>query len=282
MGGSGLYQMDGLTGIQEHLISTPFGAPSDALITGEMEGMQVAFLARHGRGHRLIPSEIPFLANLWALKSLGVRYILSLSAVGSLQEHIAPLDAVLPDQFIDQTRSRPHSFFGDGAVAHVSLADPVCLSLQELVWQAAQQTGFGRGKVHRGGTYLCIEGPQFSTRAESQLFRQWGATVVGMTNLPEARLAREAEMAYATIALVTDYDCWREQTEAVTAEMAMANLQENASNAQRLVREVVRRLHANPPPSAAHDALAKSLVTPISAMRPELIERLRPLLQKYL
>lgn len=282
IGGSGLYQMDGLTHLQEHAITTPFGPPSDSVMTGQVDGTTVAFLARHARGHRLMPSEIPFLANIWALKFLGVKYLLSVSAVGSLQDDAAPLDVVLPDQFIDHTRLRPRTFFGDGAVAHAALGEPVCLALREVVWQAGQSTGFGRGKLHLGGTYLCIEGPQFSTRAESLMFRQWGATVVGMTNMPEARLAREAEMAYATIALVTDYDSWRERTEPVTAGMAMANLAENAANAQRLVRETIRRLAAKPPASLAHDALASALVTPVAGMRPELIKRLKPLLQKYL
>ena len=282
IGGSGLYQMEGLTNVQEHPITTPFGTPSDSVFTGNLDGFAVAFLARHARGHKLTPSEIPFLANIWALKSLGVKYLLSVSAVGSLQEDAAPLDAVLPDQFIDQTRLRPRTFFGGGAVAHASLADPICAALREVVWQAAQQTGFGRGKVHRGGTYLCIEGPQFSTRAESHMYRQWGATVIGMTNMPEARLAREAEMAYATIALVTDYDCWRERTEAVTASLAIANLTENATNAQRLLREAIRRIKENPPPSAAHNALASALVTPVADMPPELVRRLQPLLEKYL
>lgn len=282
IGGSGLYQMEGMTDLQEHSITTPFGPPSDSVFTGKVDGFTVAFLARHARGHKLTPSEIPFLANIWALKSLGVRYLLSVSAVGSLQEDAAPLDAVLPDQFIDQTRLRPRTFFGGGAVAHVSLADPVCGALHELLWRAAEETGFGRGKVHRAGTYVCIEGPQFSSRAESHLYRQWGASVIGMTNMPEARLAREAEMAYATIALVTDYDCWRAQTEAVTASMAIANLIENAANAQRLLREAIRRIKDDPPPSAAHQALACALVTPVADMPPEVVRRLRPLLEKYL
>jgi len=281
IGGSGLYAMDGLTHVRELQVDTPYGPTSDAIAVGEIDGAPVAFLARHGRGHRWLPSEIPFLANLWALKSLGVRYLLSVSAVGSLAEEAAPLDLVLPDQFIDHTRGRPRSFFGQGAVAHVSLADPICPALQHVAWQAATDTGFGRGRIHRGGTYVCIDGPQFSTRAESRMYRQWGATVIGMTNLPEARLAREAEMAYATLALVTDYDCWRERTEAVTADMAMANLMENAAQAQRLVREVVRRLHDAPPASSAHTALGPSLITPVSAMSEATRQRLWPLVSRY-
>ena len=238
MGGSGLYAMAGLQEAREVQIATPYGPTSDAIMVGRLGTARVAFLARHARGHKLLPSEIPFLANLWALKSLGVRYLLSVSAVGSLIEEAAPLDLVLPDQFIDHTRGRPRTFFGDGVVAHASLADPICPALQTLAGEVAQSRGFGRGRVHLGGTYVCIDGPQFSTRAESRMYRQWGATVIGMTNLPEARLAREAEMAYATLALVTDYDCWRESTEAVTADLAMARLMENAVNAQALVSVV--------------------------------------------
>ena len=280
IGGSGLYAMQGLEQAQELHIATPYGATSDAIMVGRLGEARVAFLARHARGHKLLPSEIPFLANIWALKSLGVRYLLSVSAVGSLHEEAAPLDLVLPDQFIDHTRGRPRSFFGGGAVAHVSLADPICPVLQALIADLALARGFGRGRVHRGGTYLCIDGPQFSTRAESRLYRQWGATVIGMTNLPEARLAREAEMAYATLALVTDYDCWRERTEAVTAEMAMANLTENAANAQALVGAVVDRLHRAQPTSAAHDALSSALITPINHMESALRQRLAPLLSR--
>lgn len=278
MGGSGLYAMEGLSQARELHIPTPYGPTSDAIVVGELGGAPVAFLARHARGHKLLPSEIPFLANIWALKSLGVRYLLSVSAVGSLQEDAAPLDLVLPDQFIDHTRGRPRSFFGQGAVAHVSMAEPICSALQGLVWQVSQAQGFGRGRVHRGGTYVCIDGPQFSTRAESRMYRQWGATVIGMTNLPEARLALEAEMAYATLALVTDYDCWRERTAAVTADMAMANLMENAAQAQRLVGAVIAQLQLTPPASPAHQALRHALITPVSAMDAATRQRLAPLL----
>ncbi len=282
IGGSGLYQMEGLTDAQERHVATPFGKPSDAIVTGTLDGVPVAFLARHARGHKLTPSEIPFLANIWALKSLGVRYLISVSAVGSLAEDAHPLDAVLPDQFIDMTRLRPRTFFGQGIVAHASLADPVCTGLRGVLAQAARETGFGRGKVIDGGTYVCIEGPQFSTRAESHMYRGMGATIIGMTNMPEARLAREAEIAYATLGLVTDFDCWKEREAAVTAEMAIANLMENAANAQRVVRRAVALLAAAPPKSAAHDALSSSLVTPIGAMPPERVEQLRPLLARLL
>jgi 5'-methylthioadenosine phosphorylase len=280
IGGSGLYEMQGLQDIEEIHPVTPYGPPSDAIRIGRLGQARVAFLARHARGHKLLPSEIPFLANIWALKSLGVRYLLSVSAVGSLVEEAAPLDLVLPDQFIDHTHGRPRSFFGDGAVAHVSLAEPICPALQGLAWDVAQSQGFGRGRVHRGGTYLCIDGPQFSTRAESLMYRQWGASIIGMTNLPEARLAREAEMAYATLALVTDYDCWRERTEAVTASMAMANLMENAANAQTLIGQVVTRLHAEQPVSQAHQALGHSLITPVHALSEAVRQRLWPLLAR--
>lgn len=282
MGGSGLYAMEGLRETREIQIATPYGPTSDAIMVGRLGQARVAFLARHARGHKLLPSEIPFLANIWALKSLGVRYLLSVSAVGSLIEEAAPLDLVLPDQFIDHTRGRPRSFFGDGVVAHASLAEPICLALQTLAGEVAQSRGFGRGRVHLGGTYVCIDGPQFSTRAESRMYRQWGATVIGMTNLPEARLAREAEMAYATLALVTDYDCWRESTQAVTADMAMARLMENAANAQALVGAVVEQLHQRQPVSAAHEALSSALITPIAAMSPAQRERLAPLIQRQL
>ena len=282
IGGSGLYAMQGLEQAQELQIDTPYGPTSDAIVVGRLGKARVAFLARHARGHKLLPSEIPFLANIWALKSLGVRYLLSVSAVGSLVEEAAPLDLVLPEQFIDHTRGRPRSFFGAGVVAHVSLAEPICPALQGLAAQVARTQGFGRGRVHQGGTYICIDGPQFSTRAESRMYKQWGATVIGMTNLPEARLAREAEMAYATLALVTDYDCWRERTEAVTADMAMARLMENAANAQALVAQIVAELQAHPPASAAHQALSSALITPVQALNAQERKRLAPLIQRLL
>jgi 5'-methylthioadenosine phosphorylase len=225
LGGSGLYRMEGLTEQREHRIDTPFGAPSDALMLGKLNGVDVAFLARHGRAHGLIPGEIPFRANIYAMKTLGVQYLLSVSAVGSMREGIAPLDMVLPDQFIDLTRQRAGSFFGDGAVAHVSLADPVCSVLRAVLAQAFEDARFDDIRLHPSGTYVCIEGPAFSTRAESLWYRSMGASVIGMTNMPEARLAREAEIAYATLALATDWDCWHPQQACVTAEMAMANLQ---------------------------------------------------------
>lgn len=282
MGGSGLYNMDGLQEIEEIHIDTPFGAPSDAIKVGRLEGVIVAFLARHGRNHAVLPSEIPFRANVWAMKKLGVDYLLSVSAVGSLKEELAPRHMVLPDQFIDMTKNRTGTFFGEGAVAHIGFSHPVCSALSDTIAQAFADCDLGGATLHRGGTYVCIEGPAFSTYAESQLYRSWGASVIGMTNMPEARLAREAEIAYASLALVTDYDCWHPDHDAVTAEMAIANLMHNAVNAQTVLRACIKRLGVNPPPSAAHDALAKSLVTPPSAMPATTREKLAPLLRKYL
>ncbi|MBN2690966.1 MAG: S-methyl-5'-thioadenosine phosphorylase [Burkholderiaceae bacterium] len=278
IGGSGLYAMDGLQDLREHAVQTPYGPPSDALVTGMLDGVAVAFLARHGRGHTLIPSEVPYRANIYALKSLGVRALLSISAVGSLREHLAPLDMVLPDQFIDLTRQRASTFFGDGAVAHVAMADPVCGALMARVAEAFAQCDLPGVRLHSGGVYACIEGPAFSTRAESHMLRGMGGDVVGMTNLPEARLAREAQMAYATLALVTDYDCWHTSREAVSAEMAIANLLRNAAHAQTVARRWVALMHAHPISSAAHTALQSALVTRTESMTPEVRARIAVLL----
>lgn len=282
IGGSGLYKMEGLDDVAEHRMSTPFGDPSDVVVTGTLDGVPVAFLARHGRQHSYLPSEIPFRANIWALKSLGVEYLISVSAVGSLKEEFAPRQMVLPDQFIDMTKRRDGTFFGQGAVAHVGLAHPVCSALSEVIAEAFTDARLGDTVLHRGGTYVCIEGPAFSTLAESELYRSWGASIIGMTNMPEARLAREAEIAYATLALVTDYDCWHKTHETVTLEMAIANLLHNAANAQALIRASVRRLADNPPASAAHQALRQAMITPPSGMSAAVRERLAPLLEKYL
>lgn len=281
IGGSGLYQMPGLTEIEEIEVVTPFGAPSDKICVGRLAGVEVAFLARHGRSHSWIPSQIPYRANIYALKSIGVEYLLSVSAVGSLREEIAPLDMVLPDQFIDQTRRRDGSFFGDGAVAHVSLADPVCPVLAAVLADAFGDAALDGIRLHRGGTYVCIEGPAFSTRAESSWFRSMGASVIGMTNMPEARLAREAEIAYATLALATDWDCWHPHQACVTAEMAIANLRSNAERAQQLLRHAVQRIAADWPASPAHTALSAALVTPPSAMPAEVRDRLGALLARF-
>ena len=282
IGGSGLYRMDGLTDVREAIVPTPYGAASDALLLGRLDGVDVAFLARHGRAHGLIPSQIPFRANIYALKSVGVQYLLSVSAVGSMREDIAPLDMVLVDQFIDLTRKRDSSFFGDGAVAHVSLADPVCGVLRGVLGESFADAGFKDIRLHAEGTYVCIEGPSFSTRAESHWYRSLGASVIGMTNMPEARLAREAEMAYATLALATDWDCWHPQQACVTAEMAIANLQGNAQRAQVLLAHAVRRIAASWPASDAHRALASALVTPPAAMPEATRERLKALIGRFL
>ena len=239
IGGSGLYSMPGFTAHEEHTLETPFGAPSDAYVVGALGGQQVAFLARHGRGHRLSPSELNYRANIYGMKALGVRQILSLSAVGSLKEEHRPLDFVIPDQFVDRTRGRISTFFGDGLVAHVSFADPLCSRVAAVAHQAGRRIGVN---TKLGGTYLCMEGPAFSTRAESHLYRSWGMDVIGMTNLQEAKLAREAEICYATVAMVTDYDCWHEEHDSVTVTDIIATLHQNAANACRLVAETVTAL----------------------------------------
>lgn len=282
IGGSGLYQMEALTDITEVQIDTPFGSPSDALILGNLDGTPVAFLARHGRGHRLTPSEIPFRANIYAMKSLGVDYIISASAVGSLQEFAKPLDMVVPDQFIDRTRNRVSTFFGEGIVGHIAFGDPVCHALAEVLAAAIAGLDLPDVDLHRGGTYVCMEGPAFSTKAESNLYRSWGATIIGMTNLPEAKLAREAEIAYATLALVTDYDCWHPDHDSVTVEMVIGNLMKNATNAQKVIREVVRRIAANPPASEAHSALKYAIITQLDQAPAATKDKLGLLLKKYL
>lgn len=278
IGGSGLYQMAALEDVQEHAVDTPYGAPSDVLVSGRIARVPVVFLARHGRGHRLIPSEVPYRANIHALRQFGVRYLLSFSAVGSLKEELAPLDLVLPDQFIDLTRHRATSFFGQGAVAHVSMAQPVCERVSDALARAVADVSHAEPvRLHRGGTYVCIEGPQFSSRAESELYRSMGASVIGMTNMPEAKLAREAQIGYATLAMVTDYDCWHPKEADVSADLALANLMKNATRAQQIAARAVTILGAERPPSLAHDALASALVTPRDAMTDEVRTRLAPL-----
>ncbi|MFN9546668.1 MAG: S-methyl-5'-thioadenosine phosphorylase [Cyanobacteriota bacterium] len=262
LGGSGLYDMEGLEDLQEVAVGTPYGEPSDSLRLGRIGDLEVVFLARHGRHHTYAPSEVPYKANLWALRSLGVRWILSVSAVGSLQQAVRPLDMLVPNQFIDRTHQRPLSFFGEGLVAHVTAADPFCQTLSGILADVADSLMPEGRALHRGGTYLCMEGPAFSTRAESELYRSWGCAVIGMTNHTEARLAREAEMAYATLAMVTDYDCWHQEHDSVTVEMVIANLQANASLAQRIVRLAAERVGAQRPSSPAHRALRHALMTP--------------------
>ncbi|MBE0472644.1 S-methyl-5'-thioadenosine phosphorylase [Rhodoferax sp.] len=279
IGGSGLYQMDALQDAQERVMHTPFGAPSDMLVTGRVHDVPVVFLARHGRGHRLLPGEVPYRANIHAMKQLGVRYLLSVSAVGSLREDFKPLDMVLPDQFIDLTKHRESSFFGRGAVAHVSMAQPVCPLTADVLARAvrnvlARDANADGVALHPGGSYVCIEGPQFSSLAESSWYRSMGAGVIGMTNMPEAKLAREAQIAYTTLAMVTDYDCWHPREAHVNANMALANLLKNAGRAQQIVAEAVRLLGTEQPASEAHTALSNALVTQPDAMAPEVRERL--------
>jgi 5'-methylthioadenosine phosphorylase len=257
LGGSGLYEMQGLEEIRWVKVRTPFGDPSDAYCTGRFAGRRVIFLPRHGRGHRLTPSELNYRANIYGMKLLGAHALLSFSAVGSMKEDIHPLDLVVPDQFYDHTRRRPSSFFGDGIVAHVGMAHPVCAGLTSALGQAGNEVG---ARVHRGGTYICIEGPQFSTKAESEIYRRWGVSVIGMTNMPEAKLAREAELCYATLALVTDYDVWHDEHDAVTVEAVVANLMKNAATAGEVLSRVIPLV----PESCAQgcpDALKTAVIT---------------------
>jgi len=278
IGGSGLYAMPGLTGVREHRVETPFGDPSDAFIVGELEGRKVAFLARHGRGHRILPSELNFRANIYAMKSLGVERILSVSAVGSLKEEHKPTDFVIADQFIDRTFARNGTFFGEGIVAHVGFGDPVCAHVGLALAEACDEIGVV-GK--RGGTYVCMEGPQFSTRAESNLYRSWGADVIGMTNLQEAKLAREAEICYATMAMVTDYDCWREGHDAVTVDQIIAVSHKNADNAAKVVRAAVAKMPKERTCSCG-SALKFAVMTDPKAIPQAAKERLELLIGKYL
>ncbi|WP_435978870.1 S-methyl-5'-thioadenosine phosphorylase [Psychrobacter sp. DM4] len=278
IGGSGLYQMADLTNKRSISIATPYGKPSDGIVLGELNGVTVAFLARHGQEHRLTPSTVPYRANIYALKTLGVRYIVSVSAVGSLQKELKPLDMVVPDQMIDMTKQRSSSFFGKGAVAHVSMADPICPAVADILTRAYTQANINEGQCHPKATYVCIEGPQFSTRAESQWYRQMNADIIGMTNMPEAKLAREASIAYATLALVTDFDSWHPTEEDVSADYAIQNLMKNADNAQQVIKQAVALIAAEQPKSIAHNALAQSLVTPIEAMSVEVKAKLGALL----
>jgi 5'-methylthioadenosine phosphorylase len=257
VGGSGLYQMEGLADVEEVRLETPFGAPSDKYVVGTLEGKSVAFLARHGIGHRILPSELNFRANVFGFKLLGVEHIISASAVGSLKEDIHPLNVVIPDQLIDRTRGRISTFFGNGIAAHVEFSHPFCPRLSKLLYEAALEVG---SRAHRGGTYVCIEGPQFSTLAESELYRSWGAHVIGMTNLQEAKLAREAEMSYATLALVTDYDCWHVSHASVTVEQIITTLQKNAEAAHKIIARTVKALDLSVPSPQAH-SLKNAIIT---------------------
>ncbi|MGC1245512.1 MAG: S-methyl-5'-thioadenosine phosphorylase [Spirulinaceae cyanobacterium] len=282
IGGSGLYKMDALQDVEEVKVDTPFGSPSDALIVGKIEGIQVAFLARHGRNHHLTPSELPFRANIHAMKQLGVEYLISASAVGSLKEAAKPLDMVIPDQFIDRTKNRVSTFFGEGIVGHIAFGEPICPNLAKVLEDAVESLQLSEVTLHRGGTYVCMEGPAFSTKAESHLYRSWDATIIGMTNLPEAKLAREAEIAYATLALVTDYDCWHPDHDSVTVEMVIGNLQRNATNAQKVIQGAVKSLGSNPPESIAHSALKYAIITPLDTAPQATKQKLELLLKKYL
>jgi 5'-methylthioadenosine phosphorylase len=278
IGGTGLYQMEGFSEVKEVKVDTPFGPPSDNLMLGRLEGHRVAFLPRHGRGHRLLPHELDYQANVFAMKRLGVEWILSVSAVGSLKETYAPTHMVIPDQLVDRTRQRKSTFFGRGLVAHVAFAHPFCASLSKLMAEACAEAG---ATHHVGGTYLCIEGPQFSTRAESELYRSWGMDVIGMTNLQEAKLAREAEICYATLAMVTDYDCWHPEHDAVTAEQIIANLGKNAEKAKSVLRAAVRRLPV-PRDCECANALRFALVTAPERV-PESVKReLAPIIGRYM
>ena len=277
IGGSGLYQMDGLTEVSEHAIDTPFGKPSDVIFGGKLSGRQVYFLPRHGRGHRLLPHELPHRANLWALRSLGVRWIICVTAVGSLQEKYAPRHIVLPSQFFDRT-SQLHTFFGSGIAAHVAFADPISAPLQQLLLE--EGTGLGH-TVHLGGTYVNMDGPQFSTRAESETNRRLGFDIIGMTNLAEAKLAREAEIALATMAMITDYDCWKIEEEAVTADAVIAHLLSNADTAKRILARVIPRIPTEPG-YVEHHALDAALVTDRQLWPAETCEKLRPILGRFL
>lgn len=286
IGGSGFYQIEGIQNTSEVAITTPFGDPSDAIIVGELEGVPVAFLPRHGRGHRIMPTELPQRANIYALKTLGVEWIIAVSAVGSMQEQIRPLDIVIPDQLFDRTTKRVSTFFGNGIVAHVGMADPFSPALRTVLIEAAGQAAAlpdasdHRPQVHNGGTYICIEGPQFSTRAESRIYRQWGVDVIGMTASPEAKLAREAEIAYAVMALSTDYDVWHQSADDVTVEMVINNLNRNVSLAKQIVKLAVPCL-ATMQNDQAH-ALQYAIMTNPALIPPQVKEELAPIIGKYI
>jgi 5'-methylthioadenosine phosphorylase len=282
IGGSGLYKMSGLTDVEEMTIETPFGNPSDNLIVGKLGYTKVAFLARHGRNHHLTPSEVPYRANIYAMKQIGVEYLISASAVGSLQAEVKPLDFVLPDQFLDRTKSRQSTFFGEGIVGHIAFGDPVCPQLADVLAASITALNLPDVILHQGGTYICMEGPAFSTKAESNMYRMLGGKVIGMTNLPEAKLAREAEIAYATLAMATDYDCWHPDHDSVTIELVIANLQKNALNAQEVIKEAVKRLTANLFVSEAHSALKYAILTPMDKVPAATKQKLELLLNKYL
>jgi len=262
IGGSGLYRIENLENIVELRVDTPFGEPSNKLLLGNLFGIEVVFLARHGENHTLNPSEIPYKANIWALRSLNVRWLISASAVGSLKENIKPCDIVIPDQFIDRTHQRPLTFFTNGVVAHISMANPFCKNLSQILSQEIEKLLTKEKKLHIGGTYLAMEGPAFSTKAESNLYRNWGCSIIGMTNHTEARLAKEAEIAYSSLSMVTDYDCWNQNCESVSVEMVIENLQENANFAKLIISAAARQISLFRPSSPFHNSLKDALVTP--------------------
>ncbi len=278
IGGSGIYDMEGLAEIDEIKIDTPFGSPSDKYIIGTLNNTKVAFLPRHGRQHHLLPSELNYRANIYGFKAMGVTHILSITAVGSLQEHLAPLDIVIPDQLIDRTYQRESTFFGDGVVAHVPFADPFCPQLSDLLYETASQS---KATVHRGGTFVTIEGPAFSTRAESNLYRQWGIDIIGMTTLQEAKLSREAEICYAAMAMVTDYDCWREETEEVNVESVLATLNQNSSLAKQTIASLIPKI-SEERNCICPNSLKGAIMTDPSSIDQQSKNRLAPLINKYL
>ncbi len=279
IGGSGVYQMEGIRVLDELEVPTPFGEASDKYAIGDVDGVRVAFLARHGRGHRTLPSDINYRANIFGFKALGVETILSASAVGSMKEEYVPTDLVFPHQFIDRTRHRPDTFFGNGIVGHIAFADPICAGVSMLAAAAGRESG---ARVHEGGVYICIEGPQFSTRAESNLYRSWGVDVIGMTNIQEAKLAREAEICYATMALVTDFDCWHQSHESVSVEQIMGNLRANAEMAQRVLRTAVPKIAARKRTCACANALRFAIVTEPTLIPENLKKELQPIIGKYI
>lgn len=278
IGGSGLYEMEGLDEILTIDVSTPFGDPSDQIVTGTLQGLKMAFLPRHGRGHRILPGEVNYRANIYALKSLGVDTIISVSAVGSMKEDIRPGDLVIPHQFIDRTKGRPSTFFGNGIAAHLPFADPVCLALARILAGGAISTGTS---VHEGGTYICMEGPQFSTRAESLLYRSWDVDVIGMTNIPEAKLAREAEICYATLALATDYDCWHETEEDVSVEGILESMHRNVENAREVIRQTALSI-GEKEACGCGEALKFAIVTDPAVIPEETKKDLEPIIGKYI
>jgi 5'-methylthioadenosine phosphorylase len=277
IGGSGVYDIEALTDIEERHISTPFGDPSDTIVIGTLSGKRIAFLPRHGRGHRLTPTEVPYRANIWALKSLGVERIISISACGSMKEKYAPRHIVIPDQIYDNTKRRDYSFFGDGLVAHIGIADPFCPHLRQVLYEAVKRAG---GTVHMGGTFIVIEGPRFSTRGESNIYRSWGVDIIGMTAVPEAQLAREAEICYATMAHVTDYDVWHEEEESVNVEMLIANLMANAALSKAAITELVPML-GDERPCDCGSTVSTAIITSRDVIPETKIEQLGPIVAKY-